>query len=257
MLAKSDTDPIHATRSPARPFLLHHSVVTRTCFREHPAVPILPATRLQMDLLLGQPVLDLDAILEVILSDVGATLQAWREASRTGKSGERRTRRIEDCVIHLGRNGLRHATTSTFPMAGGQRNQAARELWTRARLTAEFTRTIAGRVPKINPSDAYLAGLLHEAGRIPALLGWSLNEIDVNDVAAVGRAIAEDWQLPASVGRTLLLSSGSLQAASGLHRVVAIAWEMSNAICNGQPRPTTPVMPTHPAPAALRLVRVQ
>jgi hypothetical protein len=246
-------------------------VDTRSCFKEHAAVPVLPATRLQMDLLLGQSVLDLDAILGVILGDVGATLQVWREDSRTRKSGERRTRRIEDCVIHLGRNGLRHATATTLSTAGSQRNQAARELWTRAKLTAEFSRTIAGRVLKINPSDAYLAGLLHEVGRIPSALGWCSNEIDVNDVTAAGLAITRDWELPAFVGPTLLLSARSLQAASVLHRVVAIAWDLSNAICNGQPRPRKLLLPTphqednaqlgtmqtHPAPAALRLVRGQ
>lgn len=271
MLAIFDTNTICAIRSPARPLPRHRSVVTSRCFQEHLAVPVLPATRLHMDLLLRQPALNLQAILGVILSDVGATLQVWRKASRSGKIGERRTGRIEDCVFQLGRNGLRHATASTFSTAGGQCTQAARELWTRARLTAEFSSTIAVRVPKIDPSEAYLAGLLHEAGRIPALLNWISNEIDVNDVSAVGHAIAGDWELPRFVGPTLLLSSRLSQATSRLRRVVAIAWEMSNGICNGRPRPREPLlttvdleddsqlgtMQTHPAPAARRLIRVQ
>ena len=55
MLATSDTNTICATRINARPFLLRSSGATRKCFGEHPAVPVLPATRLQMDLLLGNP----------------------------------------------------------------------------------------------------------------------------------------------------------------------------------------------------------
>lgn len=237
MLATSDTDTIRETGGHPRPFLLDRGVATPRFFQQHPAVPVLPATRLQLDLLLGQPALNLQAILGVILNDVGASLQVSRAASRGTGSCDPRTGRIKECIIHLGPKGLRGATAATFSLADGRRNEAAQQLWTRARLTAELSQTMAGRMPRIDPSDAYLAGLLHESGRIPALLGWSSNQIDVNDAAAVGRALAREWGLPAFVGPTLLLSSGSLQPASRLHRVVAIAWEMSNAICSGHPLP--------------------
>ncbi len=244
MQASSESGTILSPRAHARPFLLCRGVAASDCFQRHPPVPVLPATRLQLDLLLKQSALNLQAILGVILNDVGASLQVLRATSRGAGNFDRHSGRIKDCVLDLGRKRLRDATAATFSMAAGRRNEAAQQLWTRARLTAELSQIIAGRLPGINPPDAYLAGLLHEAGRIPALLGWSSNEIDINDAAAVGRAIAKEWMLPLFVGPTLLLSSASLQPLSRLQQVVAVAWEMSNAICCGRPLTRKPLLPT-------------
>ena len=271
MRSGSNSETTYRVRSHTQPFLVSRNPANPTFFQQCPAVPVLPATRLQLDLLLAQPGLNLQAIVGVILSDVGASLQVMRALSRGGSCIPLRGGRIDDCVIHLGRKGLRSAISSTLLMTAGPGKEAVQQLWTRAKLTAELAKIMAARVPQLSPSDAYLAGLLHEVARIPALLGWKSDEFDVYDTAAVGRAMASEWGLPAFVGPTLLLSSGSLQPVSRLHRVVALAWEMSNAFRSGRTLPrqafppsavgdsTAPVrtVQIRPSLPALRPVRIQ
>ncbi|HZD33413.1 MAG TPA: HDOD domain-containing protein, partial [Candidatus Angelobacter sp.] len=186
-----------------------------------------------LDLLLGQRALDLQAIVGIIQSDVGACLQLLRVTRARRGESESSVGLIEECVIQLGRLGLRRETRSAFPVAAGPRYEAAQQFWTRAWLSAELAKTMASHVPEVRPADAHLAGLLHKAGRIPELLGWTSQDLDFTDPVATGRAMLREWALPAVVGPTLL-SSGPRQPACLLQQVVVMASNLANAICNRQ-----------------------
>ena len=237
MLATSNGDISCKSNGLLRPFLVERSALILSSFQNQPALPVLPATRLHLDLLLSQATLDLKSIAAVVLDDVGACLQLFRANRGARGAADQRTGRIEECVIHLGRKGLRQALSSVFPMEGRPRCRAVEQLWTRARLAAALSGTMAACFPEIRPSDAHLAGLLHEAGRIPALLGWTSRDLDLDDPVAVGRAMAREWALPAFVSPTLLLASIPRQSTTQLQRIVTVAWDLSNAICNRQPLP--------------------
>jgi len=131
------------------------------------AVPVLSATRLQLDFLLDVRPLDLQAIASVILGDVGATLQVFRVAAHGRARSVPRYHRVEDCLVDLGRIGVRGAVDQVFPAGRDNRLRADRKFWAQALLRAELSRSLGRRYTEINPSHAYLAGLLHDMGAFP------------------------------------------------------------------------------------------
>jgi hypothetical protein len=238
MLATRDTDTTPTPTIGHGPFLVRRTGGVRRILSSHPAIPVQPETRLQLDLLLGAATLDLPAIVNLILRDVGACLQLFRSSSTKHDSSGTRASRIDECVIHLGRTGLRQAMSSVVSTEPGQRYEAIRQLWARARLTAALSETMAARFPELRSCDARLAGLLHEAGRIPILLDWTSRELDFDNPATVGRAMVGEWGIPAFVEPTLLLASRKArQAVSLLQQVVVVAADLANAICSRQPLP--------------------
>jgi len=236
MLANSTRDLSRSTTTCGRPFLLHRSTAQRY-FDAQPPLPVLPATKLQLDLLVSAPACDLQLLTEVVLSDVGATLQILRTSAQLRAGSDRRSGRLDDCVLHLGRSGLRRTFTLTLPPPQEPRVRAARQLWQRGQLTASLARIMAGRFARISPEQAHLAGLLHEIGRLPALLGWRVPGLDLGDAAAVGRALLREWQLPAYLAPTLLPARGPKPAGASLPAILATAWELANIIDSDGKKP--------------------
>jgi HDOD domain len=193
-----------------------------------PAIPVLPGTLVRLELLLDRPTLDLDEISETILTDMGATLQVFRTAASTVTAKHWRVDRVSDCVLLLGRAQLQKALQSVFPVAGSSRYDAARELWERARLTAEVSMFLARRVPELLSESAYLAGLLHEVCLIPATLGWCAGRSDLSGSITTGRAVFKEWRLPAFLEPTLLTASGQTDLSSPLARIIVAASAIVN-----------------------------
>jgi hypothetical protein len=214
----------------ARLFLVRRTEFAELGFEFQPAVPVLPTTLLQLDLLLSQPTLDLNGIVAVLLSDIGATLQVLRKAARCLAKSNARAGDLDDCVVHLGRLGLRHAMSSPVPSEECPQSEKVRCLWRRARITASLAQTIASRFPEIPPKQARLAGLLHETGCLPLILGWRLTGIDLEDSVAVGGALVREWQLPEFLTPTRLGSHGGTWPSSPLNQIVTAAWGLANAI---------------------------
>jgi len=226
------------TRSSAPlPYLVPRSAARLRCFDGQPQIPVLPATRLQLVLLLDQPSLDLRAIGEVVLSDVGAALQAFRGARSLPGNRFRRINSLEECIVLLGRAKLRNVLALKPNAESARAARAIRPLAARARLTAELAGTIARRFREIDPTSAYLAGLLHEIGRIPALLNWKVAGADLKDIVSVGSLLASEWGLPDFVEPTLQFTDCRVQPWAKLRRIVSIAWDMANAISGGATAP--------------------
>ena len=229
MLASSPPDLSQSATTNGTPFLLRRSNARRY-FDDQPPVPVLPATKLQLDLLLSEPACDLQLVTEVVLSDVGATLQLLRASAQQRAGSDRRSGRVDDCVLNLGRSGLRRILTATLRPARETCVLAARQLWQRGQLTASLARIMASRFARISPEQAHLAGLLHEFGRIPGVLGWRVPGLDLGDATAVGRTLLREWQLPAYLAPTLLPASGPKPAGASLPAIVTTAWELANVI---------------------------
>ena len=172
-----------------------------------PPVPTLLATRLQLELLLGERSVDLRAAAGIILNDLGATLEIFRRAGEDGECAA--DRRIEDCLASLGTEVWMEAVCADAVerVAGSSRHLAQlTAFWERSRSLAYACWLLAEDAGDLCPEQAYLVGLLHEARRLPAMLGWDCPpgpEMSVGaahavlpwNEATVAR-LAVHWQLP-------------------------------------------------------------
>ena len=197
-------------------------------------VPALPATLVMLELLLDQPAVDLEAVSEVVLSDLGATLQILRTGSEEWDQDEEQSFRVPARLVALGKDVILKAIPcftslgSDFPM------QADFELWEHSRLVAECARAIASGFPGVDPEKAYLAGLLHEIGRLPELLGDCDRPLGESEVTVAGYLVRE-WALPRCVTGTLTPSPESAADTAEITKVVAIAHELVRLERNSRP----------------------
>jgi len=158
-----------------------------------PDIPVLPKTLLLLDLMVQEPCVDLRQMSQLLLADLGATLQILRLAGREYGNTDDRPNRIEYCISDLGLEACVQAVAAQT-VARDCRQHAILEFWAHSREIAEHARLVAEEVPRINPEEAYLAGLLHAIGLLPALLGWK-DSGAAND-ALVGLRLATRWALP-------------------------------------------------------------
>ena len=218
-----------------RPFLVKLPGHSKRFFDHQPAVPVLPETLLQVDLLLSQPTLDLAAIVETILGDVGATLQVLRAAADAICQG-RQDVRIGDCVVQLGRKSLHRAVSGMLLSGTDSTNRKIRQFWRQAQIAAELSRLLARSYPQVQVERAQMAGLLHNMGRLPMILGWVVEGIDLADSITVGRALAAEWGVPPVVASTLHSSDNVGSSSAALNRIVTAAWNIATVISATQPR---------------------
>ena len=157
-----------------------------------PPLPTLLATRLQMELLLAEHPVDLRAAAGVLLSDIGATLEIFRRAGEEYGVGPEAPARLEDCLASLGTEVwmdviCANAVERVAP--NGPTLTAVTCFWEHARLLACACWLVAEQMEGVCPEEAFLVGLLHEASRLPTLLGWSRS-------TAVSSELAVHWRLP-------------------------------------------------------------
>jgi HD-like signal output (HDOD) protein len=168
-------------------------------FDDLPDLPVLPETLLMMELSSSQFSVNLHDLSRLILGDLGATLQILRLAGREfGDTGDRPLR-IEDCICALGVQAClieasRHTAVSDI------RQYGMLEVWCHSREIAASCRAQAGSLcGNVSPDEAYLVGLCHALGGLPALLRWGWSERCVVGSARIGLRLAERWRLPPSV----------------------------------------------------------
>lgn len=157
-----------------------------------PRIPAMAATTLQLEFLLQEPLVDLKAISEVILSDAGATLQILRLIGEEFPNERERPTRIEDCIVSLNSDCWYEA----IRQQGVSQNGRLMAEWQRCRRTGEYARELASCFEAVSPDEAYIVGLLHRLGELPHLLGWSKPGGGTGEHHALGLMLAELWQLP-------------------------------------------------------------
>ena len=183
-----------------------------------PPVPTLLATRLQLELLLGERLVDLRAAAGIILNDLGATLEIFRHAGEDGDCPA--PHRMEDCLAGLGTEVWMEAVCAdAVERVAGNSHHLAQltAFWERSRSLAYACWLLAEDAEGVCPEEAYLIGLLHEARRLPAMLGWTYP----NRAGMLGSAVeaappwsesalahlVAHWQLPEFLHATVLSSS--------------------------------------------------
>jgi HD-like signal output (HDOD) protein len=168
---------------------------SRTSTDPLPNVPILLSTRLQLELLLQEPVLDLSAVSEVILQDLGATLQILRLVGEEYRSADERPIRIEDCIASLDTQVWFGAVSAVTL----EQNSHAATAWQHAKQIGRYAEQLAEQQEGVRPGEGQLVGLLHEMGKLPELLGWQRSVLEQEDRTSVAAMLAEHWHLPACV----------------------------------------------------------
>jgi hypothetical protein len=134
-------------------------------------VPVMSSTVLGLDMLLNEPYIDLRMASEIILSDVGATIQILRLIDREYGTAAERPSRMGDCIAGLDVSAWFGAICArTF--VGDREHSATTALWKHSRLVAQYAQLVAESLEGISPEDAYVVGLLHGIEAIPAALGW-------------------------------------------------------------------------------------
>jgi HDOD domain len=134
-------------------------------------VPSMAATVLGLDLLLQEPTIDLSMASELVLSDVGATLQVLQLVGSEYMATEECLSRMDQCLAGLDVN-VWFGRISAHTFANNQEHVKTTAIWKHCRLIAQYAQLVAETLDNVSPEQAYLVGLLHEIEVIPETLGW-------------------------------------------------------------------------------------
>lgn len=140
-------------------------------------VPVMLSTVLGLQILLHESCIDLQMASELVLSDVGATIQILRLIGTEYGQTPERPIGMGNCLAGLEVDSWFGAISSrTFPC--DTEHAATTALWKHCRLVAQYARLVAGLVDDISPEDAYLVGLLHDIEAVPAALNMKGGSMD-------------------------------------------------------------------------------
>lgn len=163
-----------------------------------PDVPAMPETLLSMELSIHEFSVDLRAFSQLVLGDLGASLQilrlaAWECGSDACPS------RMEDSISALGLQACLKAAARATVLSDA-RHRGVFEFWAHSREIAERCRDLAVELNgDFHPEEAYFVGLFHGLGLLPQVLGWEWRGSEKRDWASVGRRLADRWSLPPCV----------------------------------------------------------
>lgn len=170
---------------------------TKETLRSLPDVPVLSETLLLMELMVRQRCVDLAQVSELILTDLGATLQVLRLAGRECSFPPNFPYRIEDCISDLGLDACLEAMSQHI-VTRSTRHSALVASWAHAREISSYCGSVARQMfGDLSPEDACLVGLCHDLGTLPAALGWNFTL--PTDKNRAGFKIADAWRLPSCV----------------------------------------------------------
>ena len=161
-------------------------------------VGVMRETLLMVELETQGFYVDLRALSQLILSDLGATLQVLRLVGQEYGDDEGRPVRVEDCIADLGVRACIEAM-SVHLMPRGLRSQGVKKLWNHSREIAEYSRHLAEQMVNVDPDQAYLVGLCHSIGSLASVLGLSGAMYARFDSVRTGLELATEWSLPGCV----------------------------------------------------------
>lgn len=185
-----------------------------------PGIPVLSRTRLLLHLEAQERSVDLRRVSELILGDLGATLQVLRLAGSEYSDPEG-PGRLEDCICDLGFQRCLDAMPVETVTDPGRRAAMA-DLWNHSKTVAEFSQLIAKGMSGVCPERAYLAGLLHGIGWLPEIFAWRGFEESDETGSATALSIASRLVLPGFV-MEILRDEPEGEDASRMFDIVQLA----------------------------------
>jgi len=196
-------------------------------------VPVMPATVLGLEILLHEPCIDLQMASELVLSDVGATIQILRLVGREYELATEHPCRMGDCLASLDA-GTWFDAISARTFACDREHAATSSLWNHSRLVARYAQLVAESLDGISPEDAYLVGLLHEIEAIPHVLGWPDEGPGSRESAAL---LAMEGSLPLFV-LSAVRSMNDSYSPSRWRLVLSAAHELAGVRTGFDPSPS-------------------
>jgi len=189
-------------------------------FTDH--VPVMLGTVLGLELLLREPCLDLRMASEMVLSDLGATIQILGLVGKDDDWTGGQPRRMGDCLASLDVGVWFDAISArTFPC--DRKHLAMTAAWKHCRLVAQYAQLVAESLENISADDAYLVGLLHEIGAIASVLGWPTGTTGRRDQTA---SLAMEKTLPLFV-LSAMCSVNDPSASSTWRLILSAAHELA------------------------------
>jgi HD-like signal output (HDOD) protein len=193
-----------------------------------PDVPVLSTTLLRLEKLIAEDVADLNAIGAVVRGDLGLSIHLLRTAHEETFEPHGILPSVEEIVVHLGLDRLKALVAgipvlSEHPSGEIGVNVCAR-FWMHSHLIALIAEELAVGEADISPTDAYMAGLLHQVGKLPILLGWRIPEFEASDLGELGYALARAWNFPSILASVI---RGHEEAAGSLPSYTL--WKIANS----------------------------
>jgi putative nucleotidyltransferase with HDIG domain len=186
------------------------------------ALPSLPAVVMELLGSMGQNNADINQLSAIVAKDQALSAKALRLANSSFYGMQRKVTTMPQALSILGLNSLRTLVTAAavierFP-ATELEGFGFQGFWRHSIATAVCARLLAKRAD-INPESAFMAGLLHDIGRLVLVTGFpvqyqtamhyrSVHDCTMLDAerailscdhAAVGQALAEYWRFPPAI----------------------------------------------------------
>lgn len=174
-------------------------------------LPSMPEVAMRIRDATLRPDISLPDIAKIVQIDPSVAAGILRAANTAARRGGQPVTNLTDAVIRLGLETTRTlaislALTTVFHTRQPAVRQRMHELWEHSVQISALCETLASRChPKLDPSHALLAGLLHDIGGIPilqhaeryGLLGKPerLENAIVNLRVPVGLLIIDHWQI--------------------------------------------------------------
>lgn len=136
-------------------------------------LPSLPNHIMQLNGLLASSPIDLRRISRVIRSDLSLTAQVIRLCNSALFGIRRRIFKVEEAAVLMGADRLRTLVFTCYLMECSGKWLHEREVqdhWRHCFITALLSERIARSIGYQMPDQAYLAGLLHDVGKLPLLM---------------------------------------------------------------------------------------
>jgi HD-like signal output (HDOD) protein/nitrogen-specific signal transduction histidine kinase len=190
----------------------------------------------------------------LVAKDAGMTGKILTVATSSAYHRNSRQPNLEQAMVALGTDMIKtlvisdsvFQTFNSFPNSGAT---DLRAFWKNSLMAAVLAREVARRIDYAQPEEAYLAGLLHNVGRLallataPKEYAFNFTARDDEDLCAVeqrtlqithaeaGAWLIERWQLDSFLADSVLYHhepSERLEAAHPLIRIVRVAHVLSS-----------------------------
>ncbi len=151
--------------------------LSRTILNQVDAFPALPATVSNVITITGNPESSAQDLMEAVLPDQAMCLTILKIANSAFFGLPRKVSTIDKAVMVLGFNEIRNivlgkAVFNSFREAYRNNRELINIFWEHSFLTGLAAKIIAEDI-KISPSEAFIAGLIHDIGKLAILV--SLN----------------------------------------------------------------------------------
>ncbi|HTW23268.1 MAG TPA: HDOD domain-containing protein [Candidatus Baltobacteraceae bacterium] len=136
-------------------------------------LPALPSHLIELNGLLATSPVDLKRISQVIQSDPSLTGQVIHLCNSALFGLRRRVFKVEEAAILLGTDRLRTLVFTCYLMDSSNKwmqERAFHEHWRHSFTVAILSERVARAIHHPMPDQAYLAGLLHDVGKLPLLM---------------------------------------------------------------------------------------